>query len=156
MSQCGNNNELALLYHVIVSCKRPIPHLVSAPSTNSRNWNAESIMQLRKTALFTKKRLWRRVRSYDVNKSSKKQLANSSFLKYWKVNNDINLYKSPNNFCGLSLDKTDLVIVIRRYPSSDSISTEERQRNEQALKLNFNRSRKTKKHTFCRSQWRRN
>ena len=24
MSQCGHNNELALLYHVIASCKRPM------------------------------------------------------------------------------------------------------------------------------------
>ena len=41
----------------------------------------------------------------------------------------INIYNTPNNFFGLSLDKTDHVIqngtmVIRRYPPSDFISTE--------------------------------
>ena len=71
-----------------------------------------------------------------------------------KVNVDLFIYNPPNNFCGLSLDKTDHVIqnrtmVIRRYPSSDFISTEERPRHEQVFKLNFKRSWKTKKILFA-------
>ena len=44
MSQCGNNNELAcppawrILYHVIVSCKRPILHLSSKDAILETTW----------------------------------------------------------------------------------------------------------------------
>ena len=52
----------------------------------------------------------------------------------YNIDNNINnnnyyyyYYNPPNNFCGLSLDKTDHVVqnrtmVIRRYPPSDLIS----------------------------------
>ena len=71
----------------------------------------------------------------------------------------IYIHNPPNNFCGLPLDKTDHVVqnrtmVIRRYPSSDFISIEERPRNKQAFKLNFNRSSKTKKILFAQASHR--
>ena len=57
--------------------------------------------------------------------------------------------KSPNNFCGLSLDKTDDVIqnrtmVTRRYPPSDLILFQRRE-NQETSKRSYNLSRKNQK-----------
>ena len=63
---------------------------------------------------------------------------------------DVGKYNPQNNFCELSLDKTDHVIqnrtmVIRGYPSSDFISTEGNQEASKRSSETFNWSRKTKK-----------
>ena len=50
-----------------------------------------------------------------------------AFLDHVRFSRYMNCYNPPNNFCGLSLDKSDHVIenrtmVIRGYPPSDLIS----------------------------------
>ena len=54
---------------------------------------------------------------------------------FWKfsLNLDIMNYNPPTNFCQLSLDKTDHVIQIRRYVSSDLISSEEKPKHHSGL-----------------------
>ena len=77
----------------------------------------------------------------------------------------ISIYNPPNNFFGLSLDKTDHVIqnrtmVIRRYPPSDLISVvwfyfdgiKAKKRASVQAKLLIGHGKQ--KNTFCRSQWR--
>ena len=77
----------------------------------------------------------------------------------------VTYYNPPNNFFGLSWDKTDHVIqnrtmVIRRYPPADLISLvwfyfdgiKAKKRASVQAKLLIGHG--TQKNTFCRSQWR--